>query len=162
MSINRIDIIPVRMPEKEIMMRLGFNRHHTVINGTQEKQIRELMSAAFARCRPRGCWRRLDITSNDGARIELAGGELLASAALSKLLHDSQAVWVAAVSVGQDISDTAAELAATGNGAAAASPRTTRKAALSQGFGPWCAPRVRKGNSLCNISPCWRWRRSSF
>ena len=121
MSIKVANSIPIPPPRTEIMRRLGYNRHRNEgIDEDLRRRLDTAIAAAFALCRPRGCWIRLDRIFVGPAEVRLADGTVFAGVGLAELLCRSHAIWLAAVTVGPEISREAAALAGAGDGAGAA------------------------------------------
>ncbi len=119
-DINIINIVPIRRPDREIMSRLGYNRHRNVMFHGHATRIDGIIESGFALCRPRGCWARVGIVENDSMALRLDDGTVIESRALAALLCDSHALWLAAASVGPDISQASSQALAAGDGAAGA------------------------------------------
>lgn len=111
--------IALEMPEKNIMARLGYHRHRTEIASGQRLVLMRGMAEAFGHCRPRGAWRRLGIREKLADATVLEDGTVLRSAALARLFEPAHGVWLAAVTVGGEVSAAAASALERGDGAAA-------------------------------------------
>lgn len=103
-DIHWINHIPLQLPRERIWSRLGANRHLTVLPQDQRKMIENCMQDAFALCRPRGVWRTMKLAGHYSDRVVLCDGSELPSSALAELLCDASSVWLAAASVGADLS----------------------------------------------------------
>ncbi|MDD3117597.1 MAG: vitamin B12 dependent-methionine synthase activation domain-containing protein [Victivallales bacterium] len=121
MAVEVLNAIPLRPPLPEIMRRLGYNRHRNeVMAERQRRLIDAAIAAGFALRRPRGCRIRLEPIAVEKNLVRLADGTVFASGGLAALVQDSHALWLAAVTVGAEISRAGAALAAAGDGTAAA------------------------------------------
>ncbi len=114
-----INTIPLRMPRRMIMVRLGHRQTRTRLSPSQQRTVDRTMAEGFALCRPRGCWTRVAIVERREGRLVLEDGTVLASAALSRLLRESTAVAAMATTVGPDIVEAAAAAVAREDGATA-------------------------------------------
>ena len=120
MVLNTMNSVPVTLPRREIMSRLGYNRHLNVMDDAQRGRIDQSILDGFALCRPRARWGCFDINPIGADGVFLPDGTFFPSRALAELLQGSHVLWVAAVTVGPEISVAAAEKINKGDGAAAA------------------------------------------
>ena len=111
--------IPIDMPLKMIMMRLGYRPTSTVLTSTQREKTDRTITDAFSFCRPRGCWRRIGIAVKRNDRTILQDGSVLESVSLAALLRESDAVALMASTVGAQVVEAASEAMNRGEGATA-------------------------------------------
>jgi len=102
-QIHRVAHIPLALPERQIYSRLGANRHLTVISDEQRRRLGVMMQDAFSLCRPRGIWLVMPLAGHWPDRVVLADGSEFPSRALATLVGNASSLWIAAVSVGADL-----------------------------------------------------------
>jgi hypothetical protein len=108
--------IPIEMPRKMILTRLGYRSSKTVLSDRQQDELEETIAEGFARCATQGCWRRIPIIDGE---ILLQGGAVMRSHSVAKLLKDSIAVVLMAAPVGPAIVAAASDALTRGDGATA-------------------------------------------
>ena len=118
-KLNIINALPIMLPERMILTRLGYNHHLTGLTPRQKDKIMQDMHEAFALCRPRGVWARMAITDNDGETLRLQDGTVFRSRALCSLMSASANIWIAATTVGHELLDAIAAVLARSDGNAA-------------------------------------------
>lgn len=111
--------IPIEVPVKMILTRLGYRSSKTVLSGRQRDKLEETIAESFSLCEAQGCWRRIPIEEKRNDEIILQGGAVMKSRSLAELLKDSFAVVLMASSVGPAIVDAASDAMTRGNGATA-------------------------------------------
>lgn len=111
--------IPIEVPYKMIMMRLGYRTRTTTLSEVQKDTVDQTISAGFSYCKPAGCWRRITIAERNEYRIVLQDGSMFDSKSVVNLLHNSSAVVCMATTVGPDIVKAASDAVAQGEGAIA-------------------------------------------
>lgn len=108
-------VIPLQLPERAILKRMGYNVHLSRMSSRQEALIAAGMQEAFALCRPRGRYAVYEISGNDGSCVRFAGA-CMESAALCNLLRDCNRVALMAATVGSAPGEEAARLLREGRG----------------------------------------------
>ena len=108
--------IPLQMPHRMILLRLGYRESRTELSGDRRDALAQTMSDGFALCRPQGCWRRLAIAEHGDERVVLEDGTVLESESLAKLLQRSTAAAIFAATAGPDIVQAAADAATAEDG----------------------------------------------
>ncbi|MBN1306661.1 MAG: hypothetical protein JXA18_02000 [Chitinispirillaceae bacterium] len=111
--------IPIEVPLKMVMMRLGYRNRTTVLSPGQREKLERTIAEGFSLCRPTGCWRRIAVAEKKGDRIVLQDGSVLAGVSLAALLHESSAVALMASTVGTRIVEAASDAMAQGDGVTA-------------------------------------------
>ena len=102
-AITKLSAIPLKLPERRILSRLGFHHYRTACGGSERESIDAQMRRAFSLCRALGRYRLLPVGGNDGRKVTLADGRVWESEALAALLGAAPFLWVAAVTVGDGI-----------------------------------------------------------
>lgn len=118
-KLNIINVIPVILPERRILIRLGFRSHTTVVPEDRKISIKNLINEGFSLCEPMGVWARLPVINKSDDHVELSGGDRLVSRSLAKLLISSHAVLLMAATVGGEIVEAAKRMIDKGDGAGA-------------------------------------------
>lgn len=111
--------IPIEVPFRMILTRLGYHSGKTVLSGRQREKLEETIAESFALCDAQGCWRRIPIVEKRNDEIVLPEGMVLKSRSLAELLKDSFAVVLMASTVGPAIVEAASDAIARGDGATA-------------------------------------------
>lgn len=111
--------IPIQLPLKMIMTRLGYHNSKTVLSGKQREKLEQTIAESFMLCEAQGCWLRLPIMEKTPGETVLADGVVLKSSSLANLLKNSHAVILMASTVGSEIIDAASKAIALGDGATA-------------------------------------------
>ena len=119
MKINTIKSINIQLPEKDILFRLKYNIHKTVIDPDAMARIRGIMAKGFHICQPQGVWGRLDITSIIEESVVFDTGVEIKSASIAKLLLDCHSAVFMAATVGPGIIEMASEAVSSGDGGSA-------------------------------------------
>ncbi len=114
-----INSIPIPMPTREILSRLGYRPASTQMTDAHRKRIEGLMARGFALCEPRGAALKIGIIGTIEGRIELENGAVFQSAALAKMLAGCAAVMLMAATVGPGPGQEAARAAAEGDASTA-------------------------------------------
>ena len=115
MQIRDFPAIPLQLPERDILKRMGYNLHLSRMSARQEELIAQGMQEAFALCRPCGRYMVYEISGNDGRCVRFAD-VCMESAALCNLLRDSSRVALLAATVGAAPGGEAARLLREGRG----------------------------------------------
>ena len=113
---NFIRNIPIPVPERKIYSRLGHNRHLNCMSESQKNKIEDAVSEGVSLCRISGVWKRFEIKSRDEAKIVFGRNYVFESKKLAKLLANSDAVLLFAVTAGNEIVETVAKLGESGDG----------------------------------------------
>ncbi len=95
--------LPVTLPERLILSRLGFHHHRTDCDDAQQVKIAVEMRRAYTLCRPQGRSRLLAVAGNDGRSVTLADGHRWESEKLAALVGGAPWLWVGAVTLGDGI-----------------------------------------------------------
>ena len=111
--------IPVQMPERPILIRLGYRKSRTRLSAKAQVDTMRIMHDGFEKCVPMGAWARLSIVSRDEKSVVLEDDTVLSSASLAILLGKSSAVAVMAATVGTEIVQAAEKAVAAQRGAEA-------------------------------------------
>lgn len=117
--INFIRQIPIEIPVKMILMRLGYRNKTTEMSISQRDKVSSLIDDGFAYCNAAGCFRRIEIMDRNEDHIILEDGCVLKSKSLADLLHKSSAIVLMASTVGADIVRAASDAVARNDGATA-------------------------------------------
>jgi hypothetical protein len=108
--------IPVQMPERPILIRLGYRESRTMLSSKAQAETTRIMHDGFEKCVPMGAWARLSIVSRNEKSVMLEDDTVLSSASLSTLLKESSAVAVMAATVGCEVVWAAENAVAAGKG----------------------------------------------
>ncbi len=111
--------IPIEVPLKMILTRLGYRSSKTVLSGNQREKLDQTIAEGFSLCEAQGCWRRIPIVEKKNDEILLQGGTVLESRSLVELLKGSVAVAFMASTVGPAIVNAASDAIARGDGTSA-------------------------------------------
>lgn len=111
--------IPLELPLRMILTRLGYRSSTTVLSGKQREKLEQTIAESFALCEAQGCWRRIPIVEKGDDEILLEGGMVLKSRSLANLLKESVSVVLMASTVGPAIVEAASDAMARGDGATA-------------------------------------------
>ncbi len=117
--INFFRSIPIEVPLRMVLTRLGYRSSKTVLPGKQRERLEQTIAESFTLCEAQGCWLRLPIVEKRADATVLAEGVVLQSASLASLLKDSHAVVLMASTVGPEIVAAASEAMTRGDGATA-------------------------------------------
>jgi hypothetical protein len=118
-DVTRIKRLPVAMPMAAIQRRLGRSKKAAAAPATQEAQLSQWMSEAFARCRPVGVFGCLAIVDNDGHKVTLSDASVIENDAVARLLAQCHHAWLAAASIGAALAALVNQAIADGQGAKA-------------------------------------------
>lgn len=102
-AVRTFPAIPVPLPERRVLARLGYNRTRTVLHPHHEALVTTSLHLAFGLCRPQGAMRRVPIEAITEDGVQLATGEAFASASLAAFLGDSREALLLAATVGPEI-----------------------------------------------------------
>jgi len=111
--------MPLSLPYRQVLSRLGF-KEQTIVPARQMELLKHTMQRAFAVISAKGTCAYQKITSNNGQSVVLADDSRIDCPAVARMLKNSQEAWLAAVTVGQEISDLTTTCFAEGDAAAAA------------------------------------------
>jgi cobalamin-dependent methionine synthase I len=111
--------MPLTLPYRQVLSRLGF-REQTSVPASQMELLKHNMQRAFAVVSAKGAYVWQKIIGNNGQSVVLADHSRIDCPAVASMLKNSQEVWLAAVTVGQEISDLTASCFNEGDAAAAA------------------------------------------
>ncbi|MBD3320697.1 MAG: methionine synthase [Chitinivibrionales bacterium] len=109
--------IPIEIPERMVLIRLGYNRRKTTLSADQKSTLDRNISDGFSLCELRGCYMRMDIEKHEAGKTVLEDGSELTGTSLAKLLQNSHAVALMASTAGPDIVQAAAKSIDRGDGA---------------------------------------------
>ena len=116
MKINTIKPINIQLPERDILFRLKYNIHKTVIDADALIKIKGIMVKGFNICKPQGVWGRLDITDIKEESVVFETGVEINSASIARLLSSCHAAVFMSATVGPGIVDMASEAVLSGDG----------------------------------------------
>jgi len=119
MRINRINPVNVQLPERDILFRLKYNIHKTVIDHDSLARIKGIMNKGFRACEPQGVWGRLGIAETAEERVVFESGIEIRSASIAQLLSGSHSAVFMSATVGAQIVDMASEAVKSGDGGSA-------------------------------------------
>ena len=111
--------MPLTLPRRQILSRLGYSEQ-TRIPASQLDILNRKFQRAFATISAKGICACQKIVSNDGETVILADQSRIACPAVAGMLNHCQEVWLAATTVGKQISDLTAACFSEGDAAAAA------------------------------------------
>lgn len=114
-----IEKIPVILPEKEILARLKYNIHKTIINEESLIRIQAAIKKGFLACEPKGSWIRSTITERSADTIAFENGITFRSASVSDLLAGSTGAVFMGATTGRRIVDIAEKSFRDGDAASA-------------------------------------------
>lgn len=117
---QRFDSIPLPLPERAILKRLGYHMHHTNVPPGQRAKIDALIQEAFALCRPQGVLRILSTVEHDADGVRVQGAPRWESTRLAAMLPHPGRVLLMAATVGGAVETAARERLAAGDGAGGA------------------------------------------
>lgn len=103
LKVQYFDYIPAAPKIEEIFLRLGYNRHLTVLTEERRAALRENVRRGLALCNLRGAYCRVRIIARESARITMENQRILESASLAKLLTGSDELILMAATVGAEI-----------------------------------------------------------
>lgn len=130
----RFTALPVQPPRRAILDRLGYREGVTQLSPAETARLECEIAAAFRHCRPQGVYTTAGVSAADTAEgiVTLDGGWQIRCAGVAKMFADSGArcAWLAAATVGAEITQIAAEAIANGDAA---------KAAIADAVGSECA-----------------------
>lgn len=110
--------MPLTLPYRQIMSRLGF-KEQTIIPDSQMEVLKNDMQRAFAVIAAKGVCGWQKITSNDGQSVMLEDKSRIDCPGVATMLKNCQEAWLAAVTVGKEISELTTACFAAGDAAAA-------------------------------------------
>jgi len=116
MKINIIKSINIQLPERDILFRLKYNVHKTVIDSDTLARIRGIMLRGFHVCQPQGVWGRLDIIDIKEESVVFETGVEINSASIARLLSSCHAAAFMSATVGSAIVKMASEAISSGDG----------------------------------------------
>jgi hypothetical protein len=155
MRINSLNPINVQLPERDILFRLKYNIHKTVIDHDSLARIKGIMYKGFRLCEPQGVWGRLGIAEIVEERVIFESGAEIRSASIAQLLSGSHSAVFMAATVGPQIVHMASEAVSAGDGGAAviydAVGSETAEAAIEWLTGYIGSSIKKKGESLTSI-----------
>lgn len=112
--------IPLELPHRAILRRMGHNRHLTVVTPEQEKRLDGAIQDAFALCRPSGWYEILTISACNGQTVcagcERGPGVRFESVSLCRLLEGCARLVLLAGTVGREVSEVAGAQIVAGQG----------------------------------------------
>ncbi len=109
------DAIPLRTPVREIYRRLGWRPGRTELPEERRREVDRCVREAESLIRLRGAARRIPVLSVEAGRTVLAGGEVLESAKLSRLLEGCPEILLMAATAGGDVVAVASRETSTGS-----------------------------------------------
>ncbi len=118
-SVNIIRPIPIEIPLKMILTRLGYRSSKTVLSAQQRAYLNETIAEGFSLCEAQGCWRVIGISETKDDMVVLQNSSVLISKPIVSLLRNSSAVVFMASTVGPSIVEQTARAIACGDGSTA-------------------------------------------
>jgi hypothetical protein len=109
------DAIPLRAPVREIYRRLGWRPGRTELPEERRREVDRCVREAESLIRLRGAARRIPVLNVEAGRTVLAGGEVLESAKLSRLLEGCPEILLMAATAGGDVVAAASRETSTGS-----------------------------------------------
>lgn len=114
-TIRRIDRMPLVLPKKETLARLGFRPASTELAADAAAHLNLELRRAFDLCRPTGRWTTIEVTGVTDREIRLAGGGVLASEALVRVYGTCREIWLGGATVGPAVAERIAAFTAAGD-----------------------------------------------
>ncbi len=155
MRIYSINPVNVQLPERDILFRLKYNIHKTLIDPDSLARIKGIMAKGFRACRPQGVWGRLGIAEIADERVIFESGAEIRSASIAQLLSGSHSAVFMAATAGPQIVDMASQAVSAGDGGAAiiydAVGSETAEAAIEWLTGYIVAGIKKKGETLTSM-----------
>jgi hypothetical protein len=102
-KVRYFDHIPAMAGEKEILSRLGYNRHLTVLTGEHRAGLQADIRRGLALCDLKGAYCRVPVIGREIDRIIMANQQILESVSLAKLLTGSDELVLMAATVGAEV-----------------------------------------------------------
>lgn len=119
MRINTIKSINIQLPERDILFRLKYNVHKTVVDPDSLARIKGIMAKGFRLCQPQGVWGRWDINDIIEESVIFESGVEINSASIAKLLTGCHSAVFMAATVGPGIVEMASQAVLSGDGGSA-------------------------------------------
>lgn len=95
--------LPVELPRLNILKRMGYNRHLSIVPPAHAARLDRLIDDAFVLCQPMGRLLILPVTGRSEEELILGETMVLRSASLAKLLLESNEAVLMAVTVGAEV-----------------------------------------------------------
>ncbi|MGD8399598.1 MAG: methionine synthase [Bacillota bacterium] len=102
-KVTYFENIPTQAPERQILLRLGYNIHRTVLNDLHRRKLAEGIRRGTALCNLQGAYCRTFISEHGPDYIELETGQRFQSAQLAELLGPCPELVLLAATVGGQI-----------------------------------------------------------
>lgn len=102
-DVQVISPVPLVLPEKRILSRLGYNVHLTKVDAGQRGRIERVMHEGFSLCKLTAAWTRLSILRRDPDAVTLMGGYRIESVKLAEFLGESRDIVLLAATAGDAI-----------------------------------------------------------
>jgi hypothetical protein len=102
-KVNYFKNIPTTAPERQILLRLGYNTHLTVLNELHRQKLADGIRQGAALCNLQGAYCRVPIIEQGPDYIVMANRQVFHSAQLAKLLSPCSEVVLIAATVGSAI-----------------------------------------------------------
>ncbi len=99
-SIQRLASMPLALPEREILLRLGYRRARTVLDAETQARLAAAMDRSFRLCCPAGCWRVVDFRKMDAGHLQLGGDVGIESEEIVSRYGNCRQLWLGAVTIG--------------------------------------------------------------
>ena len=113
-----LSAMPLTLPRRQILSRLGYSEQ-TRLPDCQLDTLNRNIQRAFATISAKGIYTCQKIDSNDGETVILADQSKIACPAVAGMLKHCQEVWLAATTVGKQITELTAACFSEGDAAAA-------------------------------------------
>jgi hypothetical protein len=114
-KVTYFENIPARAPEKQILLRLGYHIHRTVLNDLHRRKLTEGIRRGAALCNLQGAYCRVRISEHGPDYTVVENGRRFQSAQLAELLRPCPELVLMAATVGGHISAASREAIATGD-----------------------------------------------
>jgi hypothetical protein len=117
LKVNYFESIPALVPKRQILFRLGYNTHLTVLNELHRQKLAEGIRRGASLCRLQGAYCRIPISEHGPDYTTLANGTVFQSARLAELVRPCPEVALMAATVGRMIVTAIGEAMSTGDAA---------------------------------------------
>ena len=98
--IRHVPSMPLALPEREILLRLGYRRARTILDVETRERLEAAMERSFRLCRPAGCWRVMAFQKVGAGCLRLADGSVIESGDIVSRYEDGRWLWLGAVTIG--------------------------------------------------------------
>jgi hypothetical protein len=116
-KVNYFENIPTVAEERQILLRLGYNIHLTVLNGLHRQKLDDSIRYGAALCKLQGAFCRVPIIEHGTDYVRMVNRQVFHSAQLAKLLSSCSELVLLAATVGSAIGAVIREAISTGDAA---------------------------------------------